>query len=448
MAPVGAVLAAPPAVSSSRGVELATTAKAASSCRSGGAASLPLVGRGERGGSGAAVAAAFAGVAWCWSAVAASSGRRRAAVRALQVGGSRRRRRSMSGAGASLGRAGCPLAAPSAPAPQPRRRVMAAAADDSAAAVKEALAAKEAEYRRKREAARGSASDVEVPPLSDLKRTSFVGDDGLLQIPAVEKGVRASVYAIWGPDDQLQYVGISRNSQTSLRTHFARCPENCGTVAVFDVRKPDRALLEAAKQAWLGESDEVPPGNADPKRWEQPLDVRASMSDSAREEMEAMPAAQAEAALREAVLAAEAKQVEAFEEFGCEELLLFDAKLKAKGFLDLDTNAPIGIVRPAGGVGATFTVELLKPNGEKVEVECAADITILDAAEQADVELPSSCKSGACSACAAKIVEGTVDQSDQSFLSEAQEEDGYVLTCVAYARSDLKLEVDKQADVA
>lgn len=88
-----------------------------------------------------------------------------------------------------------------------------------------------------------------------------------------------------------------------------------------------------------------------------------------------------------------------------------------------------------------YDVEILL-YGETHVIPIEEDVNLLQGIEEYGLEVLYSCRAGVCMTCAAKIVSGTVDLGFASMTDDLKEQ-GYVLTCSGYPRSEgIKLEMN------
>jgi len=111
------------------------------------------------------------------------------------------------------------------------------------------------------------------------------------------------------------------------------------------------------------------------------------------------------------------------------------------------------VVGSSASSAAFRSVRILTPTSREIRLAsgiafpAGAHETILDAAARAGIALPHSCRIGRCRACRARVRAGRSHASrDESSLEECERSEGWVLTCVRTAESDLELEVEALSD--
>jgi ferredoxin len=86
----------------------------------------------------------------------------------------------------------------------------------------------------------------------------------------------------------------------------------------------------------------------------------------------------------------------------------------------------------------THKITLVTPDGE-VHFDCDADEFVLHAGLAQGLDLPYSCLQGWCITCAARVLEGEIDQSASRRFYAQDRQAGFALPCTGRPLSDLKL---------
>lgn len=70
-----------------------------------------------------------------------------------------------------------------------------------------------------------------------------------------------------------------------------------------------------------------------------------------------------------------------------------------------------------------------------------ADSTVLDVADELDIEIENSCRTGSCGSCKVKLLSGTVTMECEDGLDPGEKDDGIILACQAQSAGDVEVDV-------
>jgi ferredoxin len=85
--------------------------------------------------------------------------------------------------------------------------------------------------------------------------------------------------------------------------------------------------------------------------------------------------------------------------------------------------------------------------GRVIRLEVPEGDYIMQSFEAQGEPLPFSCRNGCCTACAVRVLAGTIDQREALGLSRELRQQGYGLLCVARAQGPLEVETQDEDEV-
>ena len=104
------------------------------------------------------------------------------------------------------------------------------------------------------------------------------------------------------------------------------------------------------------------------------------------------------------------------------------------------------VIRPFTRIVIVYGGISKKPRWSGTTIKCHYGQTIIEAVEDHGIEIPSSCRSGMCTTCSAKVLSGVVRQQRTDILDDKLVKEGYILTCCSYPVTDCAVETHHMYD--
>jgi ferredoxin len=98
--------------------------------------------------------------------------------------------------------------------------------------------------------------------------------------------------------------------------------------------------------------------------------------------------------------------------------------------------SPATVSRNVADAGLAYHVTFRLPDGSETTLAIPSHRYILEAGLEAGLDLPYRCLQGWCLTCAARIIEGTIDQHDSRRYFVQDRAEGFALLCTGKPQSD------------
>ncbi|MEO6281981.1 MAG: ferredoxin--NADP reductase [Dyadobacter sp.] len=112
-----------------------------------------------------------------------------------------------------------------------------------------------------------------------------------------------------------------------------------------------------------------------------------------------------------------------------------DSKIRKESFLTATAAQPGEVTMEEDDTLKTREITLFY-EGTEYKLPIKPHETVLEAALNMDIDLPYSCQAGMCTACLGRCVSGKVHMDEEDALSQAELDEGFILTCVTHPMSD------------